>query len=120
MTVPSHPNDDAPHRLLQATPLPSPLPPALQPWSGAAPDALRQLITSLVHTTLECEHEEIRRRTRVIRIFPNEASYLRLATALAADRDDAWAKRRYVVLHSTPTPTPAVAPKPVRRRRRAA
>jgi transposase-like protein len=59
MTVPSNPNDDAPHRLLQPTPLPSPLPsplpPELRPWSGAAPDALRQLITSLVHTTLEQE-----------------------------------------------------------------
>ena len=46
---------------------------------------------------LEREHEEIRRRTNVIRIFPNEASYLRLATALAADRSDQWAKRRYIV-----------------------
>jgi transposase-like protein len=45
---------------------------------------------------LEREHEEIRRRTRVIRIFPNEASYLRLASALAADRNDGWAKRRYI------------------------
>ncbi|MFN4773408.1 MAG: transposase, partial [Gemmatimonas sp.] len=46
---------------------------------------------------LEREHEEIRRRTNVIRLFPNEASYLRLATALAADRSDQWAKRRYIV-----------------------
>jgi transposase-like protein len=43
---------------------------------------------------LEREHEEVRRRTRVIRIFPHEARFLRLATALAAERNDVWAKRR--------------------------
>lgn len=57
-------------------------------------EARRRLRTT---NALEREHEEIRRRTRVIRIFPNEASYLRLATALAADRNDAWAKRRYII-----------------------
>jgi transposase-like protein len=57
-------------------------------------EARRRLRTT---NALEREHEEVRRRTRVIRIFPNEASYLRLATALAADRSDQWAKRRYVV-----------------------
>ncbi len=57
-------------------------------------EARRRLRTT---NALEREHEEIRRRTRVIRIFPNEASYLRLATALAADRNDNWAKRRYII-----------------------
>lgn len=57
-------------------------------------EARRRLRTT---NALEREHEEIRRRTNVIRIFPNEASYLRLATALAADRSDQWAKRRYIV-----------------------
>jgi|SRR5215216_1940413 len=75
-------------------------------------EARRRLRTT---NALEREHEEIRRRTRVIRIFPNEASYLRLATALAADRNDAWAKRRYIIPHVTP-----VTPTPVRRRRRTA
>lgn len=75
-------------------------------------EARRRLRTT---NALEREHEEIRRRTRVIRIFPNAASFLRLATALAADRNDAWAKRRYIV----PLPNP-MPPKPVRRRRRAA
>jgi putative transposase len=75
-------------------------------------EARRRLRTT---NALEREHEEIRRRTRVIRIFPNAASFLRLATALAADRTDVWAKRRYLV----PQP-PAVSAKPVRRRRRAA
>jgi transposase-like protein len=57
-------------------------------------EARRRLRTT---NALEREHEEIRRRTRVIRIFPNEASYLRLATALAWDRNDTWAKRRYII-----------------------
>ena len=57
-------------------------------------EARRRLRTT---NAREREHEEIRRRTRVIRIFPNEPSFLRLATALAADRSDSWAKRRYIV-----------------------
>jgi transposase-like protein len=70
-------------------------------------EARRRLRTT---NALEREHEEVRRRTRVIRIFPNEASYLRLATALAADRSDQWAKRRYIIPTSprarvTPDPT---------------
>lgn len=51
---------------------------------------------------LEREHEEIRRRTRVVRSFPSEASDLRLATALAADRRDQWAKRR-CIMPASPT-----------------
>jgi transposase-like protein len=39
----------------------------------------------------------VRRRTRVIRVLPDEARFLRPASALAADRNDQWAKRRYVV-----------------------
>lgn len=75
-------------------------------------EARRRLRTT---NALEREHEEVRRRTRVIRIFPSEASFLRLATALAADRNDAWAKRRYVVPAS-----PTVNVHNVTRARRAA
>lgn len=63
------------------------------------PEALRRLRTT---NALERVHEEVRRRTRVIRIFPNEASFLRLATALAMDRTDTWARRRYLIPASTP------------------
>ncbi len=38
----------------------------------------------------------MRRRTRVVRIFPNEASLLRLSSALAAERNEQWMERRYV------------------------
>lgn len=47
---------------------------------------------------LEREHLETRRRTSVIRIFPNEESFLRLASALAAERNDQWATRRYLLI----------------------
>ncbi len=46
---------------------------------------------------LERFHEEIRRRTRVIRIFPNEQACLRLVSALAAEQHDLWVSgKRYL------------------------
>ena len=45
--------------------------------------------------SVELDHAEVRRRTRVIRIFPNEASLLRLGTALAIERNELWSVRRY-------------------------
>ncbi len=39
---------------------------------------------------LERVNEELRRRIRVARIFPNRASYLRLITALAVEQDEEW------------------------------
>lgn len=47
---------------------------------------------------IEHEHSEIRRRTRVARIFPNESSLLRLASALAVERNEQWATRRYLLI----------------------
>lgn len=43
---------------------------------------------------LERLHEEIRRRTRVVRIFPDEQSCLRLVSALAAEQHDLWVSGR--------------------------
>lgn len=40
-------------------------------------------------------NEEIRRRERVIRIFPNDASALRLIGALLAEQNEVWQERRY-------------------------
>ncbi len=42
-------------------------------------------------------NQELKRRTRVVRIFPNRASLLRLVTALAIDQSDEWVSgRRYL------------------------
>jgi transposase-like protein len=40
---------------------------------------------------LERYNQELRRRTRVIRIFPNTASCLRLITAMAMEEAAEWA-----------------------------
>lgn len=46
---------------------------------------------------LERVNEELRRRVRVLRIFPNRASCLRLVTALAIEQDEDWlTDRRYL------------------------
>jgi len=47
-------------------------------------------------------HREIRRRTRVVSIFPNEASCLRLITALLMETSEAWVTGR-VYLSMTDT-----------------
>ena len=41
-------------------------------------------------------NEEIRRRERVIRIFPNDDSALRLIGALLAEQNEIWQERRYL------------------------
>ena len=58
-----------------------------------------------------CCNAEIKRRTRVVGIFPNDAAVLRLVTAVVADTHDEWqvAERRYLAegtmaqLHNTTT-----------------
>jgi len=46
---------------------------------------------------LERLNREIKRRTRVVRIFPNEKSCLRLVTALAVEQSEEWITgRRYL------------------------
>jgi transposase-like protein len=41
-------------------------------------------------------NEEIRRRERVIRLFPNTESALRLVGALLAEHNEVWAERHYL------------------------
>lgn len=60
-----------------------------------SPEERRRLRTT---NSLEREHAEMRRRTRVVRIFPNEPSLLRLATALAIQHNEHWIERRYLIL----------------------
>ena len=46
---------------------------------------------------LERLNQEIKRRTRVVRIFPNRESCLRLVTALAVEVSEEWVTgRRYL------------------------
>lgn len=46
---------------------------------------------------LERFNEEIKRRTRVVRIFPNDDAAIRLITALAAEQTEEWlASRKYL------------------------
>ncbi len=52
--------------------------------------------------SVEHDHAEIRRRTRVVRIFPNEASLVRLTSALAIERNEKWMERRYLSMPESP------------------
>jgi putative transposase len=61
---------------------------------------------------LERLNQELKRRTRVVRIFPNRASLLRLTTALAMEQSEEWVSgRRYLDMEplweQQPQPTPA-------------
>jgi transposase-like protein len=46
---------------------------------------------------LERLNQEIKRRTKVVRIFPNREACLRLVTALAVEQSEEWVTgRRYL------------------------
>ena len=51
---------------------------------------------------VECPNWEIRRRTRVVSIFPNEASCLRLITALLMETSEAWVTGRVYLSMTDP------------------
>ena len=61
---------------------------------------------------LERFHQELKRRTRVVRIFPNRAACLRLVTALCLEQSDEWVTgRRYLDLAELGgTDTPGTRP----------
>lgn len=75
-------------------------------YHAPAPHRLR------VRTTngLERFNQELKRRTRVVRIFPNRAALLRLVTALAMEQSEEWVSgRRYLdmeLLQEVPVATP--------------
>ena len=45
---------------------------------------------------LERFNQELKRRTRVVRIFPNEQSCIRLVSALAMEENETWLERKYL------------------------
>ena len=45
---------------------------------------------------LERFNQELKRRTRVVRIFPNERACVRLVTALAMEQNEEWMERKYL------------------------
>jgi putative transposase len=65
-----------------------------------------------VRTTngLERLNQELKRRTRVVRIFPTQDSLLRLVSALAREQSEEWiSSRRYLDMEAGPQPTAGVA-----------
>jgi putative transposase len=61
----------------------------------AFPDSHRQRIRTT--NGLERLNQEIKRRTRVVRIFPNRQACVRLVTALAVEQSEEWVTgRRYL------------------------
>jgi putative transposase len=88
-----------------------------QAWQTSHPQVAAKLETELeaclacyafpaahrprIRTTngLERFNQELKRRTRVVRIFPNRAALLRLVTALAMEQSEEWVSgRRYLDL----------------------
>ena len=53
---------------------------------------------------LERFNEEIKRRTRVVRIFPNEQSCIRLISALAMEENENWMERKYLNMETEENP----------------
>ncbi|MGB4100158.1 MAG: transposase, partial [bacterium] len=53
---------------------------------------------------LERIHKEIKRRTRVATLFPNEAALLRLVTAILAEVSEEWESgRKYLIIEADQT-----------------
>ena len=61
----------------------------------AFPAAHRRLIRTT--NSLERVSREVKRRTRVVGIFPNEVAYLRLVSAILMEADEKWQTGRLYV-----------------------
>ena len=51
---------------------------------------------------LERQNQELKRRTRVVRIFPNAASCLRLVSAMLIETSQQWMERLYLTMEEQP------------------
>lgn len=65
-------------------------------WPSPAPPST--LAQDFVHQPLKRLNKEIKRRARVVGIFPNEASVIRLVGMILTDTNDEWPidERRYL------------------------
>jgi putative transposase len=52
---------------------------------------------------LERQNQELKRRTRVVRVFPNESSCLRLVCALLMETNQEWMERLYLRMETVST-----------------
>lgn len=100
--------NDAQQRLRQMVDAHRPSAPKLADWLEAnVPEALTVFLLPEAHrrrlrTTngLERIHKEVKRRTRVATLFPNEPSVLRLVSAILCEIDQDWqAGRAYLNMH---------------------
>lgn len=71
--------------------------------------ALPQAHRKKMRTTnlLERQNQELKRRTRVVRVFPHEQSCLRLVTALLMETNQEWMEQTYLDMSEG---APAVSP----------
>lgn len=58
-------------------------------------------------------NREIKRRSRVVQVFPSPESMLRLAGAVCAEQDEDWSSRRYISPESMLRPAEPAGPEPV-------
>jgi len=70
---------------------------------GALPAPHRKRMRST--KMLERWHQELKRRTRVVRVFPDGASCLRLVTALSMETSEEWQGRQYLPMREEDSET---------------
>ena len=58
-------------------------------------------------------NREIKRRSRVVQVFPSPESMLRLVGAVCAEQDEDWSSRRYISPEFMLRPAEPAGPEPV-------
>ncbi len=66
----------------------------------ALPEAHRKRIRTT--NTLERQNQELKPRTRVVRVFPHEQSLLRLTAVLLMETNQEWMGRVYLRMEEEP------------------